>query len=527
LNLVDAQGQPINTRALHTPQTHQVAIVAQRRIESRMEGMTPSRMARLLREADAGQLPAQAQIFDDMLDRDAHLRAEYDKRRAAPVGLLWSIAPPHHPSRAEKAATDFVQECLSDTVDDLEDLFLAMADAPGFGYSAIEIEWQKTGKEWLPQFHPRPQSWLCTDLYSRTLRLDDGTGQGAPLQPMGWIVHTPGKIKTGYLGRAGLFRACVWPFLYKAYALSDFAEFLETYGLPIIVGKYMAGASAEEKASLLRAVTALGHDARAIMPQGMDMEIQSVSGGGTQGVHLAMVDWADRAQSKAILGQTTSAEAHGTGLGSGVATLHGQVRRDILRSDARQMAGTLTRDLVYPLVALNRPGIDGYRRCPRFVFETDEPEDLTRYADALPKLVGVGFRIPQRWAQDKLHIPQPDADEPVLSLSRPPFDEASAPAPTAALSAKAPTPRPTDPVATLATQLGEDTAPPIEAWLADIQKTVMDERLTTAQLQERLLLLYGDLPMDTLVQIMARAYEVAQLAGHHSAAPPRLPPSES
>jgi hypothetical protein len=93
------------------------------------------------------------------------------------------------------------------------------------------------------------------------------SADGAPLQPFGWLVHTYGKAKTGYLGRMGLHRVLVWPFLYKAYAIGDFAEFLETFGLPIIVGKYFAGATDDEKASLLRAVTALGHDARAIMPR--------------------------------------------------------------------------------------------------------------------------------------------------------------------------------------------------------------------------------------------------------------------
>lgn len=74
------------------------------------------------------------------------------------------------------------------------------------------------------------------------------------------------------------------------------------------------------------------------------------------------------------------------------------MRRDIPVSDARQLAGTLTRDLVYPLIALNRPGIDGLRRCPRWVWDTSEAEDLASYADALPKLAGQGMRIPVAWA---------------------------------------------------------------------------------------------------------------------------------
>ncbi|WP_415034895.1 DUF935 domain-containing protein [Azonexus sp.] len=431
MKIVDANGQPFDSSALRETQTSKVAYLHHQLIDSQLDGLTPARAARILREADQGDLSAQAQLFDDMLDRDAHLRAEFDKRRSAPLGLDWSIVPPANATPAEQAAAEFAEEMLRDVVDDLEDVLQALQDAPGYGYGAVEIAWERWGKDWIPAFHPRPQTWFSTDVTRRELRLADGTAEGAPLQSFGWIMHQPGKVKTGYLGRAGLLRACLWPFVYKSYAIGDFAEFLETYGLPIILGKYMAGASPEEKASLLRAVASLGHDARAIMPQGMELEIQSVTGAGA-GVsqHLAMVDWADRAQSKAVLGQTVSAEARSTGMGSGVADLHDKVRRDILRSDARQLAGTLTRDLIYPLIVLNRPGVDGYRRCPRFVFDLDEAEDLGRYAEALPKLVGVGMTIPAAWAHEKLRIPQPTGDEAVLA--------APAVLPAAALKAATP-----------------------------------------------------------------------------------------
>lgn len=83
-------------------------------------------------------------------------------------------------------------------------------------------------------------------------------------------------------------------------------------------------------------------------------------------------------------------------MGSGVADLHGQVREDILHADAQQIAGTLTRDLVYPLIALNRPGISGLSRCPRWVFDTGSAENMAAYAEALPKLAQGGARIPLR-----------------------------------------------------------------------------------------------------------------------------------
>ena len=538
MRIIDAHGNPFTAGELREPQTSRIAVLQHQMIESQLDGLTPARAARILRDADQGNLTAQAQLFDDMLDRDAHCRAEYDKRRSAPVALDWSIEPPTNASAAEKAAAAYAEEVLRDTVDDLEDVILAMMDAPGYGYAGIELEWERVGRDWVPNFHPRPQTWLTADLLRRELRLVDGTGDGAPLQPGGWILHTPAKTKTGYVGRAGLFRACLWPFLYKSYAVGDFAEFLEAYGLPIILGKYMAGATPEEKASLLRAVAALGHDARAIMPEGMSLEIQKVTGGGEGSHHLAMVDWADRAQSKAILGQTTSSEAKATGMGSGIATLHGEVRHDILRSDARQVAGTLTRDLVYTLVALNRPGVDNYRRCPRWVFDLGESEDLAQYAEALPKLVGVGFKIPRAWAHGKLRIPEPDAKEDVLEVPRPDMVAPPAMRPAAlragarwraaavaALSAKGGAVADTDPADQVAPRLAAAAQAQVDAWVASAEQLLADNPgLGPVEIQQRLLALYGDLPTEQLVELMAQGYALAQLVGMDDVSADELDP---
>ncbi len=416
--IVDQQGNPIDRGVLKEPQTSRIATLKNEYLIGSIDGLTPARLAATLRNADNGDLVAQHRLFADMEERDAHLAAEMNKRKLALLGLDWSIAPPRNASAAEKAHAEWLTEVLTDAVDPLEDLILALMDGVGHGFAPVELEWRDEGGERLPSFHPRPQEWFRLDQTRREIRLRDTSVDGAPLLSFGWVFHTHGKAKTGYMGRLGLHRVLSWPFLYKAYAIGDFAEFLETFGLPIIVGKYFSTATAEEKASLMRAVTALGHDARAIMPAEMELEIQKIVGG-EKSPHLAMVDWADRAQSKAILGQTMSAEAKGAGLGSGNAELHREVRHDILEADAREISGTITRDLLYPLIALNRGNIDGLRRCPRLVFDTGEAEDIKLFAEALPELVGVGMQIPVSWAHDKLRIPEPNGQEAVLKVATP------------------------------------------------------------------------------------------------------------
>jgi len=417
--IVDQHGNPIDQGVLKEPQTARIAALQNEYLTSNLDGLTPARLAATLRAADNGDLTAQHRLFADMEERDAHLAAEMNKRKLALLSLDWTIEPPRNATAAEKAHAEWLTEVLTDAVDPLEDLILAMMDGVGHGFAPVELEWRREGSELLPSFHPRPQEWFQLDQKRREIRLRDSSADGAVLAPMGWVFHTHGKAKTGYAGRMGLYRVLVWPFLYKAYAIGDFAEFLETFGLPIIVGKYFAGASNEEKASLMRAVTSLGHDARAIMPADMELEIQKIVGGGEKSPHLAMVDWADRAHSKGIVGQTMSAESKSSGLGSGNAELHREVRQDIKEADTREIGGTITRDLLYPLIALNRGNIDGLRRCPRLVFDCSEPEDIKSFSDAVPKLVGVGMRIKTEWLHEKLGIPLAGEKDETLTVAAP------------------------------------------------------------------------------------------------------------
>lgn len=512
--LVDQFGNAFDMKAIAEPQTARVAALANTYIESQLGGLTPSRAAGILAAADAGDITAQHRLFEDMLDRDAHIQCEFGKRAGAVNTLDWSIEPPGNATAAEKKGAAWCEEVLRTAVDDLEDVTLSMMDGIGHGFAPIELEWQLLGSERIPKFHPRPQDWFRLSPNRRELRLADGSAEGAELVPMSWIMHMPKKAKTGYQSRMALLRVLVWPFLYKSYSVGDLAEFLETYGLPIILGKYYQGALPEEKSSLMRAVTALGHDARAIMPKEMEIEIQKVTGSGDSAAHLSMIDWAERSQSKVILGQVLSAEAKATGMGSGVADLQGEVRDDILKADARQIAGTLTRDLIYPLITLNLPGIDGMRRCPRFVFDLGEAEDLSLYAEALPKLAEGGANIPVRWVHEKLRIPQAAEGEEVFGAVKaaPPADTTQLPpGKPAAMKAVAPVVA-EDTADKMAPALADQADRQVAAWLADIN-AMLDSADSLEQFREQLLTRYKALPADELVTVMATALSAIDLRG--------------
>lgn len=510
--ILDQWGNPIKLDALNDPQTALISALENKYLTPMLGGLTPARLARILQEADQGSLIDQHRLFADMEERDGHIQAEMAKRKNAVASLSWSIVPPRNATAAEKADAEWVQEVLTDAVDPLEDVILAAMDGVGHGFAAIELEWRKEDGELLPAFHPRPQEWFQSNTKRTALHLQNGTVEGAALNPFGWIMHTHGKAKTGYQSRMGLYRTLVWPFIYKSYAIGDFAEFLETYGLPIIIGKYFSGATDDEKRSLMRAVTALGHDARAVMPEEMKIEVQKITGGAGEAAHLSMIAWAEKSISKSILGQTLSADSGGKGQGGSFALgkVHNEVRHDIRDGDARQVSGTLTRDLIYPLWALNRPGIKGLKRCPRFKLDVSEPEDIAAFAENLPKLAKAGLRIAVDWAHSKVNIPMAKDGEAILVADaqqevKPDQDVKPA---KAALSAQI-TPEQDDQDIDA---LGIAAAPAVGS-MVDELKALVDAAPSMAALQANLVNAYGGQPVEALTKIMAAAFALAELKG--------------
>lgn len=415
--ILDQYGKPIQREVLEEPQTARVGWVTREFAEHPSRGLTPQKLHHILEDAEQGHLAAQADLFTDMEEKDGHIFAEMSKRKRALLTLDWSIEPPRNASATEKKQAAQLLEWLKD-MPDWDDFLLDCLDGIGHGFSAMEIEWQRLGTDWLTKsLTHRPQRWFQTVPHDgNALRLRDGSVDGAEPWKFGWVIHKH-KAKSGYLTRSGLHRVLAWPYLFKNYSVRDLAEFLEIYGLPLRLGKYPAGATNQEKATLLRAVAEIGHNAAGIIPDTMFIEFQNAANGSHEPFQ-SMMDWCERTQSKGILGGTLTSQADGKTSTNALGNIHNEVRHDLTVSDARQLEGTITRDLLYPLAVLNFGQVDP-RRMPRLVFDTRQIEDIELYADSLPKLVGLGLDVPVAWVREKLAIPEPQNGEVVLTAPRP------------------------------------------------------------------------------------------------------------
>lgn len=513
-----------DARALEQQQTEEgdgagAARVGQLRrefAEHPSKGLTPARLYQILEEAEQGHLKAQSELFEDMEEKDAQIGADLGKRRQLAAELEWQIVPPDGASRAEKMAAEQAAEVFAGL--EVEDLILDLGTGIGHGWANLELPWARDGAmRHIAQPILRPHAWFRLHPDDQNvITLRDYSATGAELWPLGWIQHRH-RAKSGYVARMGIHRMLVWPYLFQNYALGDLAQLLEIYGLPSVLGKFPKNATDKEKSTLLKAVVSMGKDARGIIPDGMSIDFQEAAGkGSSSDVYKTMMDWCERAKAKAILGGTlTSGTGEGTNTNA-LGNVHERGQQSLIRSDVRQYAGSIQRDILWPMAALNF-GIDDRRRAPRFYLDTSVPEDYKRLADSLPTFVDMGARIPTWWFHEKSGIPRAADDEEILQPKAQPSPfgalKASSPASQrlAALRQGEPTVDGEEQAAQLDT-LAEAAAPPQDAQI-DAIRAAVDEASDLEDLQARLVALATELPIDDLAEAMGDALAAAQLAG--------------
>ena len=376
--------------------------------------ITPAKLRALFEDAESGDITAQHELFVDIEERDSAIASALGTRKMAILGLDWRIAAPRQATAGEEelvqAAYDYITALPS-----LDDVLLDLMDAVGHGFVALEIQWQLSGSLNMPViFRHKSQSWFRWDKHDALLLKTPDNPMGEPLWQWGWVVHQH-KNRSGQAARNGLFRTLAWLYMFKHYSVHDFAEFLELYGLPIRIGKYGAGATEKEKQTLLRAVAEIGHNAAGIMPDGMMIELHQAASGTstTNNPFMTMVEWCEKSATRLILGQTLTSGADGKASTNALGKIHNEVRRDLLVSDAKRLAQTISQQIIEPFLRVNFAIADN-TRLPVFEFDTRETADLAQFAEALPKLVDIGVQIPEGWAREKLAIPDVVEGERVL-----------------------------------------------------------------------------------------------------------------
>ena len=479
-------------------------------------GLTPGRLAQMLRNSIDGTPEDYLALAEDMEERDLHYGSVIQTRKLQVAGLEITVeAAGDDPKSVEHA--DLVRAVIER--DEFEIELRDILDATGKGFSCTEIIWDTSERQWMPKRlcwnDPRWFEFDRTDGETPMLRGDDGP---EPLKPYGWIYHSF-KAKSGLPIRDGLARGATWSFLFKSFTQKDWAIFCEAYGQPLRLGKYGPGATDDDKDVLLQAVANIGTDYAAIVPASMAVEFVKADVTGSHSLHEDRADWLDRQVSKHVLGQTSTTDAQ---KGSyAVGSVHDRVRDDIEKADAKALAATLNRDLVRPLVSLNYGPQKSY---PKIKIGRPDEEDVDKLVENVARLVPLGLKVGMATMRDKLGLPDPGNDEELLQSSPPAPPQAKdgktqsdqmianedPPSDPAALSARGS--RRGDAIDETADALSRDWEPLIGPIVAGLDREIA-EATSLEEVRTILRRRLEGLSSDALGEELARAVFAARLSG--------------
>ncbi|MBM4394371.1 MAG: DUF935 domain-containing protein [Deltaproteobacteria bacterium] len=515
--VLDQFGRPVETPRRPDERQIAVASVADRWTSYPSRGLTPERLAAILREADDGDVCRQSELFQEFEEKDAHLAAVLQTRKNAVIGLPRSVQPFDSEDPECVKDAELVTELLDQL--DQEDLILDLMDAVGKGFSVCEILWQ-TGERALPaRVEWVPQQRFTWDGSAVRLLTDGAPVAGEQIPANKFVIHRY-KARSGSAARAGMLRVVSWMYLFKNYAVKDWVQYAEVFGMPLRLGKYEPGTSKEDIDKLLRTVVAIAANAAGVIPSNASIEFPA-AGSATKGsaadVFPALIEYCDRAISKAVLGQTLTTDAQ-SGSGTLAGSAHNEVRRDLLEADAAAIAKTIQRDIIRPIVGFNR-GWERTKRLPYLDIDTSEPEDQERTARTYGILVkDVGLRIGAGHVRERFGIPAPDADEELVGSASaapaPPTGAAALKAgrPAGAVAHSAQIPPEQAQVAGLEDASIAEAAPAADGMTAAIER-IVEAATDYDDLRDRVLAAYADLDVSELSDVLARATFMAEMAG--------------
>jgi len=501
--LYDQFGREI--RVDKKPETREVAVAAVRDRWSTYpsHGLTPQKLTTLFKQADGGDIYRQAELFEEMEEKDTHLFSQLQTRKNAVLGLDYDVQP-YSDSAEDKKIAEFVSANLLN-INDFDDALLDLLDAVGKGYSMVEIMWAVDNRKavigGLRWIHAKKAVFydLGAGSWEKSYEMPRVITEAEPVKgeimPPFKLAYHRYKARSGYDTRAGVLRVCAWMYLFKNYAIKDWSAFMEVFGMPIRLGKYAPGATKDDKDALIAAISSLGSDAAGIISKNTEIEfVEAIKGRFADNPFKGLSEFCDTQISKAILGQTLTTQEGKSGSYS-LGQVHDLVRHDLIKADCEALAKTLRFQIIRPLVGYNF-GWD--KSLPKFKFKFEQPEDLKALSEVYVNISKIKYPLTVEHVSERFKIPVPQKGETVLAAAENPA-LLKYTAKNRATGPKYDDPSPTHTL----DRLGE--------------KALLSSVNSLAEFKERLLEVYEDMDASALGDLMQQAFTLADLSGRFDA----------
>lgn len=312
-------------------------------------GLTPQRLVGIYRAAECGHPAEQCDLFEDVIEQDAHLRALLEARLRAVSGKPWSIQPASD-EQADVDAAGAFQDALV-AAPNTGAMFRHHLKTRRMGFGGSEILWERVNGRLDPIWfalvpHRR---FVFTEQDYPQLLTNREPFRGEPLEAGRWIFsREDGRIAAA----AGLMRTATFWSMFKRRNMGHWLTFCERYGVPLPFATYSEDTPEKEREVLKKAVKLIGKDGYAVFLDTCKLDTLKVEGGRSDGPHGSVISICNTELSKLVAGGTLTSETAGQGSWA-LGQVHADVFFNLLLDDEAFLSETITRDLATPFIKFN------------------------------------------------------------------------------------------------------------------------------------------------------------------------------
>jgi phage gp29-like protein len=371
-------------------------------------GVTPQLVVAYYQHAEAGWPMEQCDLFDDVIERDGHLRSVLSSRALAVAGKKWQVMAGGD-SADDVRAAELLQAALKET--NWPDAMMHMLSSRPYGWAATEIDWVERDGDVVPKWFVNvPHRRFRFDEFDRPRLTTTEDLDGQPLRPGGWLFGR--NTISVVTARSGLMRTAAWFSLFKTWSWRDWVIYAEKFGIPLVLGKWdAANASEEDKSELAEVVRNIGEDGQATMSSEANVEIHEVQQGGqSTNLHAAVVTEANKELSKLITGSTLTVETGGPG-SFALGKVHDSRAFDLVLADAEFLMRRFRSDLARPFLAHN-----GFRNTatPELVVHVSRDSAPLTRATLAEKLWAMNVQLDIEQLREEFQFRAPPSSERAL-----------------------------------------------------------------------------------------------------------------
>jgi phage gp29-like protein len=376
------------------PMAHLTAMAALHQRQSQLGNLDVDYVAGAISSAQSGNITDLLALYRDIEAADTTIQGAINTRKLAVVARGYNVVPAPNTGAEGERVADEVKAMLerSDTFIDACTWLLHGCIWP---VSVCNMRWVPggpTGGYSHPEFRNVPLELF--DYTTRQLRIKDVDDCGTPLTTTHYPVDERYIVHRGHMLMApdiwgGPMRALVFWFLFSTQDREWWARFLERFGAPFLLGTYDKN-DEDSRLNLERAFSEATRLFGIVATRETQVTIQDAGSQSNASAAFQMFhECAKKEKLLLICGQTLSSNAEGTGLGSGVANLQGEVREDVKLWDAFKLSKTVEKRVIAPWMRMN--GIKG--PTPQLTFGGFNPSALAGMAAFLEAVPKAGLKL--------------------------------------------------------------------------------------------------------------------------------------